>query len=222
MIDRAWWSGALLAEFLDSAETEQSVGLYDPFLDGVVARSPALFAAIVLTIEVTAGVLLALNLRPKLALLIGAFLNVHFVLAGVVNPSAFYLILAFTSIQWRMERGLSLVESWRVARWSALGAVAVTALLVWSISTLHPDSAMEDPALVLIFLGVLFAFGAWWTHKRIVAKTLAMKDLGYYRRRSQQRPPGSPPQVSRRSVIEAIPSNGRPRPKLKSRLGGSR
>ncbi len=215
-IDRSWWSGTALTEFVGSADTKMSIGFYEPFLDAIV-QIPALISVVVLVTELAVGVMLALNARPLIALVAGGFLNVQFMLAGVVNPSAFYLILAFIGIQWRMERELSPVKSWRAARWSALFAAAMFVLFALYISTLHPAMAMEDPALVLIFLSALFALGARCTHKRIVAKAVLARQRTVHAK-TDHRANG----VSRRSVNGATPSTGPLRPRQTMRPGGSR
>ena len=146
-----------------------------------MAPLPATTAAIVVGLEVLIGVLLLANTRPVYALALGVFLNVQFMLAGVVNPSVFYVILAFSIIHWRMEQYLSVERSRLLAKRVAVGAVVLSLMLVPFVSTMRPAMVMEDPALVIIFLAGLFAFGGWWTQNRIAAKVEALRALGYVR-----------------------------------------
>ena len=161
-----WWSGEEMRNFL-AVETDHSIGIYEPFLTYVVEPLPILTAVVVCVMEIAVGLLLALNIRPTAALLAGAFLNLHFVLAGVVNPSAFYLVIALVIMLWRLERTMSISTSRTVAKVAAGCAGAATLILLPFIATPTPDQVIEDPALVLIFLSLLFAGSTWWTYHRM-------------------------------------------------------
>ncbi len=92
----------------------------------------------------------------------GGFLNVQFMLAGVVNPSAFYVVIAMVILLWRFDERVAGARRRTLARRLAMGAAAVATGLVPFIKTLAPAEVIVDPAIVLGFLGVLFAAGVWW------------------------------------------------------------
>ncbi len=148
-------------------ETGAAVGIYEPFLTYVVQPLPTVTAVIVLAIEMLVGLMLVLNIRPLRAITLGAFLNLQFILSGVVNPSTFYLVIALVVVLWRVERTVSLTGSRILARRVAIGAGATTLFMLPFITSLSPEHAIDDPALVLIFLSLLSATAIWWTSHRI-------------------------------------------------------
>lgn len=162
----AWWNGEEIVTFVDT-RTADAISWYEPFLTYVVRPLPATTAAIVLALEVLVGLMLVLNIKPLAAILMATFLNLHFILSGVVNPSVFYLVIALVVVLWRMERTVSLATSKRMAKVAAVAAGVATLCLVPFIASPSPDKAIEDPALVLILLSLLFATSTWWTSHRI-------------------------------------------------------
>lgn len=177
MFDGDWWSGAEVRGFV-AFETSAAIGIYRPFLNHIVLGLPTITAIIVILIELAAGLLLIANYRPLLGVLLGVFLNVQFMLAGAVNPSVFYLVLALVVVLWRMERSSSLSTSRRIARLVGLSAAVTTVSMLPFIASLSPDRAVEDPAIVLIFVSLLFAVATWWTSHRI-ADTEQLRLIGF-------------------------------------------
>lgn len=165
-LDGAWWSGDEVLRFV-AFDTAAAIGIYEPFLSHVVTPLPAITAVIVLCIEVVVGVMLVLNVRPLTAIMLGAFLNLQFIMAGEVNPSTFYLVIALVVVLWRLERTVSLSTSRLLARRVAIAAAVATVLLLPFITSPSPDQVIEDPAIVLIFLSLLVATSTWWTSHRI-------------------------------------------------------
>ncbi len=156
-----WWSGEAVRAFL-ATDTGNAVAFYEPFLTRVVDPLAAGVAAVVVTVEAVVAASLALNRRPVAALLAGAFLNVQFMLAGAVNPSAFYLVIAMVILLWRFDERSAGAHRRTLARRLAVGAAVAATGLVPFIRTLAPAEVIMDPAIVLAFLGVLFAAAVWW------------------------------------------------------------
>lgn len=177
MFDGSWWSGAEIRGFV-AFDTSAAIGIYRPFLNHIVLGLPTITAIIVILIELAAGLLLIANYRPLVGVLLGVFLNVQFMLAGAVNPSVFYLVLALVVVLWRMERSSSLSTSRRIARLVGLSAAVTTVSMLPFIASLSPDRAVEDPAIVLIFVSLLFAVATWWTSHRI-ADTEQLRLIGF-------------------------------------------
>ena len=156
----SWWSGGEVLGFL--LETEQRrLPFYDPLVDLVIRPFPDLLSIGVWAIQVSVGIGLVLGLRPILWVLVGMFLNVNFILAGEVNPSVFYLVMATPVLLWVVGGRLDADSARRLSRWALLVGVAVVAVCLPFVSTVDPDHVVEDPALVLITLALLFAFSTW-------------------------------------------------------------
>jgi thiosulfate dehydrogenase [quinone] large subunit len=177
LFDGAWWSGQVVRQFV-AFDTSAAIGVYRPFLEYVVAPLPTVTALIVVTGQLVAGGFLLLNYKPMWGVLLGAFLNLQFILAGAVNPSAFYLVMALVVVLWRMERSSSLSTSRRLTRAVGIFAGLTTVVMVPFIASLSPERAIDDPALVLIFISLLFATTTWWTSHRI-ASTDRLRLIGF-------------------------------------------
>lgn len=163
-ITDGWWSGEALRRFLE-VDTSQAVRIYEPFLSHVVEPFAVVVAAILRVAELAIATLLALNRRVLSALLVATFLNVHFMLAGAVNPSAFYLVIAMVIAVWWLDKGASAATRGAIARRAALVAAVATLGLAPFVTTVHPAQVIKDPAIVLIFLSVLFSITTWWAHR---------------------------------------------------------
>ncbi len=161
-----WWSGEEILTFVDR-DTSAAIEIYEPFLANVVRQLPALTAVVVLALELLVALMLGLNIKPLAAIAVGTFLNLQFMLAGVVNPSAFYLVIALVVVLWRMEGTVSLSTSRRLAKGVAIAAGITTLFMLPFVTTPTPARAIDDPAVVLIFLSLLFATATWWTSHRI-------------------------------------------------------
>ncbi len=160
-----WWNGESLRRFVET-DTDHAIVIYNGFLTHVVEPHAGLVAVFVCTVELAIGALLALNRWTLGALLTGAFLNVQFMLAGVVNPSAFYLVLAMIIMLWRLDAAASPRRRRIIGRRVAASAGVTTMALAPFATTVDPAQVIEDPAIVLIFLSVLFALAMGWASLR--------------------------------------------------------
>ncbi len=160
VIEPTWWNGVELTGFVNT-HAGDSVDAYRPFVEELVMRFPSPVSWGVLALEFVAAALLIINLRPDIGLTIGGFLNVQFILAGQVNPSVFYLVLALGLLLWHLERAATPKTSRRHGRRAAAIAVLALALFGPSIRTVDPALAIEDPALVIVFLAWLVAGTMW-------------------------------------------------------------
>lgn len=159
-IDADWWRGVELQQFLAEHHTQALPG-YVLFLDHVVEPAAAPVSVIVLAAEVGVAMALMADYRPMVALGVGMFLNVHFVAAGAVDPSIFYLIIGLGLLVWHQEHRLSPMESRRLARGLTFAAIGATLMLAPLVSTVAPAHIIEDPAVVLIFVAGLAALAFW-------------------------------------------------------------
>jgi hypothetical protein len=164
-LSRSWWNGDELLSFL-AERRGQALPVYGLFLDGFVEPLPTGFAAVVLIAELGVGLALLANARPLEALAVGSFLNLHFIAAGQVNPSIFYLIIALGVVSWHVEGQLPVAKLRQLARIGTAASLAVAVLLLPAVETLAPAAVIDDPAAVLVLLAVLLAIAFWVAYLR--------------------------------------------------------
>lgn len=157
IIDPNWWSGAMLEGFLESHEA-LTLPWYRIFLETVVEPNVLAISVTVVLAQVFAGVALLSGWKVMAGLGIGAFLNLNFVAAGATNPSIFYLVCEAAIVLWILQ-GESKVRK-RPLRLLATASSALVLLNLPFISTLDPASVIEDPAMVLVTLGLLTALAS--------------------------------------------------------------
>lgn len=95
LIDPLWKSGDKVLGFFDAQTAADAV--YFPFYETLITQlfAPNAFALswIILIGELLVGVAILTGTLTNLGLLAGIFMNLNFVLAGVVTPSAFYIVI---------------------------------------------------------------------------------------------------------------------------------
>ncbi len=95
LIDPIWTSGIKLPIFLQMQMTTDAV--YFPFYERLITQlfepNAFILSWIILIGELLAGMAILTGTLTNLALLGGLFMNLNFVLAGAVNPSAFYIVI---------------------------------------------------------------------------------------------------------------------------------
>lgn len=153
-----WWSGQEVLDF-SAAHAETAIVGYDAFLAEVVGPLAAPVAIGVLVAQFIVGFLLIVNWRPLVALGLGAFLNLNFMLAGAVNPSIFYLVSGAGIALWHIHHRLSPDARGRLAKITLRLALVAVVLLAPAVTTLDPNTVKEDPAPTLIFFVLLAVFG---------------------------------------------------------------
>lgn len=95
MIDPAWRAGDAVSVFF---QVQMAVGaVHFPFYETLMTQffepNALVLSWIILIGELLAGIAILTGTLTNLALLGGLFMNLNFVLAGVVNPSAFYIVI---------------------------------------------------------------------------------------------------------------------------------
>ncbi len=160
-----WWNGDEVAEFA-RLQMSDALPFYRPFLEHVVAVMPVLTAVVVLAAQLAIGVALLVNHRPSVFALVGAFLNLQFILAGQVNPSVFYIVMAMTVVLSSTVVGVPTRRSYDIAVRSTMLTVVVLVVCLPFANTLEPASVIADPALVIVLLATLLATSTWIVHGR--------------------------------------------------------
>lgn len=219
-LDPAWWSGAEITQFRVE-HGESSIEWYRAImLDGPVANWPIIVGIVVFSAQLIVAFMLALNLRPLLALAIGAGLNVNFVLAGAVNPSVFYLIIGAAIALWHVDTLAGRPSARRLTLISPVVAAILVGSLAPEIATIHPDHVIDDPAMVLSFIAVLWVLALWLSVGRSTLLALHPERSGPENTGSVTAvtPPngaGSPPIRGR---ITRCGHSNRPRPTVLARI----
>jgi thiosulfate dehydrogenase [quinone] large subunit len=164
LVDPTWWNGDQLRSFLTEHAAE-IVPVYEPFARGVVEPLAAPVTWLVTTTQVLIGVAILLGYRFNLAVAAGIVLNFHFMLAGSVNPSIFYIAIGVTLILGNAGAVASVDRASRVPARTPTTVTAGIALLVAAASapfarTLDLAHVVEDPPLMVAAAALLCAFAA--------------------------------------------------------------
>ena len=166
MIDPSWWRGEGIASFLAEHE-EQTLGWYAPFVDLVVSPYAAVFAAIVVLAQIVAGTSLVTGRFVGAGLAVGMFLNLNFMAAGAVNPSAFYLLSQGAVALWMVERSRAGRRARQLLQVVAVAAATAGVLSLPFLSNLHPSGVIDDPAAMFVLGGALTVIGCDLAHRHL-------------------------------------------------------
>ncbi len=177
LLDPGWRDGSALVDFLHLQIARERVvfPFYRELIADVFLPGAQALAWIVTAGQLLAGVAIFTGTFANLALLGGLFMNFNFILAGAVNPSAFYVViqtvlfisnagailgvdarlstripLALVVAQPQFERHYLLAEKVGfLALVAASWAVSVYAL--FHVRDFTPNS-VDDPAMILVVL----------------------------------------------------------------------
>jgi len=156
LIDPEWWSGAKLRTFL-TAQHDAALPFFRPVMDGLIAPHAQFVAIVVVATQLLSGLAIAIGKPLRLALRWVFFMNVVFVLVGKVNPSAFYLVMEIVML-FAIADGVISVRptspSWRTVALAGVSA-ALAALVAPYIRTIEPSKVIDDPAMMLTFIGFI-------------------------------------------------------------------
>ena len=130
----------------------------------------SLVGIVVVVGQLIAGLSLVSGRFLGIGLLVGLFMNVNFLAAGAVNPSAFYLVMQGALGLWLLEQ-----RGQRASTFTYLRAVSIVlgGLGLGSlpyVSTLHPAKVTDDPAIMLILTALLALVAAATAHHQLSAR----------------------------------------------------
>jgi uncharacterized membrane protein YphA (DoxX/SURF4 family) len=179
LVDPTWHNGEAVRAFIDSTARVGAFPEFETFLHSIVEPAAPVVAWVVVALQLYCGAGILLGRSTNAALLTGIGLNLTFMLAGVPNPSAFYIliqlilfsagagaIMGFDGRATAPDRSLLIAAradhtaSSPNDRWW-LGGLASVLLAVSAYSFAHgrdfsPAGSINDPALVL---GTVTALG---------------------------------------------------------------
>ena len=180
ILDPAWNDGAALAQFLREKVDGGHVVFptYELLIEQVFLPNVGFLSLIVIAGQLLTGTAIVLGAFTNLGLLGGLFMNVNFILAGQVNPSAFYVIIESVLFIANAGAVMGLDEviskriryPWLVAHphWDqdfvpmekrSFLVLSVVSLLVALVAGVHVHdwgpASIEDPAMILLVLSSL-------------------------------------------------------------------
>ncbi|MEK7863394.1 MAG: hypothetical protein AAB295_09045 [Chloroflexota bacterium] len=197
ILDVNWNDGAALAQFLHTKLDGGQVVFptYRMLIEEVFLPNVGLLSLVVITGQLLAGIAILFGAFTNLGLLGAMFMNINFILAGQVNPSAFYVIIQSVLFIANVGAVMGLDEvisrriryPWLVAHphWDedyvpmekrSFLVLAIVSLLVALVASVHvrdwgPNS-IEDPAMILLVLSSLGGLSTLMVYFRFREPTL--------------------------------------------------
>lgn len=181
--DRDWHDGTAVATFLTEQLAAGRVALpfYTVLIDQLFLPQAAVVGWLVILGQLLVGLAIIAGALTRPALLGGLWMNIHFILAGAPNPSAFYAVIQATLLAadagtvlgldgWLRQRSWAagrrtpadpLTSTWPGQRRLWVG-VSMLLVLAGGYSLLHahdlsPAGSVHDPAVLLAVLSALAA-----------------------------------------------------------------
>lgn len=160
VISSGWWNGDELRRFVVE-QNGPALPFFRPVLEHAISPAAAFVAVAVVLGEIACAVALATGRFMRLALYLGVVMNVAFVFAGRVNPSAFYLVMEIALLFAIAEGAIGCAARRPTNRTrSAAGVWFLLALaFVPFIRTMAPAHVIADPAAMCLFLAMIIGVG---------------------------------------------------------------
>ena len=165
VIDARWWNGLILDNFL-RAQRPDALPFFRPIMDHLISPRLIVVSAVVVVAQIVCSLLILTGRWLRPALIVAVVMNLTFMLAGRVNPSAFYLVMEFTLLI-AVADGVIGPTGRRSTRWLAARSVALivaAVALTPFVETVDPSEVIVDPAIVLAVVlaiaGVVFGLMA--------------------------------------------------------------
>ena len=156
LIDPQWWTGDKVHAFVTS-QHQEALPFFRPVMDHLIAPSAQVVAIVVVVTQLACGLAIAIGRPLRLALQWTVVLNVVFIMAGAVNPSAFYLVMEIVLL-FAIADGTIGVHPTTPSRRTVVmaGASAALALAMAPyIRTIEPSKVIDDPAMMLVFIALV-------------------------------------------------------------------
>jgi uncharacterized membrane protein YphA (DoxX/SURF4 family) len=158
VIEPQWWNGTQLRTFL-GAQHDDALPFFRPVMEHVIAPSATFVAIVVVLTQIGCGIAIGLGKHLRLALRWAFMMNVVFILTGRVNPSAFYLVMELVLLLAIADGTIGVrptAPSWRTVATAGVSA-GLAAAVVPYVRTIEPAKVIDDPAMMLVFLGFVIA-----------------------------------------------------------------
>ena len=160
LISSDWWNGTELRTFVVE-QHQTALPFFRPIMEHAIPPAAAGVGVAVMLAEIACGLALATGRFMRAALYIGAVMNVAFVFAGRVNPSAFYLVMEIALLFAIADGtiGISPTRATSRTRTAAFAWFALALVFVPYIRTMEPADVIADPAIMCLFLAVITGAG---------------------------------------------------------------
>ncbi|MGH1493001.1 MAG: hypothetical protein ACRBK7_27005 [Acidimicrobiales bacterium] len=165
-----WWTGATIDHFVADHETV-TVG-WASWLAQTAAANTVIVALMVLLAQLFIAGSFLTNRALGSALAVAAALNLTFLAIGAVDPSAFYLFGQGVMALWLVGRRPPSAPLSRMLRFAVAASVALAAISIPSIATIHPVEVIHDPAVMVAFISGLAAVSLELTHRAVFGYSL--------------------------------------------------
>ncbi len=175
-----WTSGEVLYSFLVRAQGNTPFRFYGDLIEQVFLSNIEILSLLVAAGQGAIGLALLLGVMSQAALLLGIFLNLNFIFAGVINPSVFYIMIEFVLLtshvgalfgfdayfsrsiklpwliaQSQPSRDVRLLRFQFLRCWFLmLVVIALSVINLFYIEVFSPEASIEDPAMLLDVLAV--------------------------------------------------------------------
>ena len=192
LTDSGWYNGEALAKFF---REQLDVGLvvfpfYKWLIELVFEPNMVLLCWLVMLGEILVGLAILSGTFTNLALLAGIAMATNFILAGQVNPGAFYVVIqlvlfianvgAILGVDYWLSKRITttiLVAQPKlqqiyhaIEKWFFLGLVGALTLAAIAVVPFIRDysfSSVSDPAMMLFVLAMIAAFSFFIAHVRL-------------------------------------------------------
>jgi uncharacterized membrane protein YphA (DoxX/SURF4 family) len=156
LIDPQWWNGNKLRSFL-SAQHQQALPFFRPIMDHLLEPGAQAVAIVIVLTQLACGLAIAVGKPLRMAVRWTVLLNLVFIMAGRVNPSAFYLVMEIVLLFAIADGTIGVRPSTPSRRTVALACVsaALTVAVATYIRTVEPAKVIDDPAMMLVFIGFI-------------------------------------------------------------------
>ncbi len=158
LIEPRWWNGVQLRKFLVT-QHEEALPFFRPVMEHLITPGATVVAIVVAVTQIACGLAIGLGKHLRLALRWACLMNVIFILTGRVNPSAFYLVMEIVLLFAIADGTMGVRPTLPTGRTvvAAGVSIATAAAMVPYVRTVEPSKVIEDPAMMLVFLGVVVA-----------------------------------------------------------------
>jgi uncharacterized membrane protein YphA (DoxX/SURF4 family) len=154
LIDPQWWNGNKLRAFV-TTQHQEALPFFRPILDHLITPGAQVVAIVVVVTQLACGLAIAIGKPLRLALQWTVVLNLVFILAGKVNPSAFYLVMEIVLLFAIADGTIGVHPTTPSRRTLAMAGLTAALALAMTpyIRTIEPAKVIDDPAMMLVFMG---------------------------------------------------------------------
>lgn len=201
IISPHWHDGAALHEYFQAQITTGAIRFpfYETLLQEYLSGYASALSWLILLGQMLVGLSILTGLFMTLGLLGGLFMNINFILAGSVNPSAFYVVIQMALLFSHSatilsgDSIISMVSGREVARqpnsshniqmarrWGWLGAaflLFITGIIVIPFIEDFTPHSVDDSAMILFVLAILGSLSTFINYLRVRKHALKPRPL---------------------------------------------